>query len=101
AISGGITSVAPSATLGALAAVTATYGASSLANLGMLVLVFTGTCVAYIFIVLWPVMRACKLSLFGLIRYLKTELIIVLATVSSETVLPQLMRKLEKLGPSN
>ncbi len=99
-IVGWIMKLAPYGTLGALAAVTATYGASSLANLGMLVLVFTGTCVAYIFIVLWPVMRACKLSLFGLIRYLKTELIIVLATVSSETVLPQLMRKLENLGAS-
>ena len=65
----------------------------------MLVLVFTGTCVAYIFIVLWPVMRACKLSLFGLIRYLKTELIIVLATVSSETG-SRTDAELENLGAS-
>src|SRR6476661_4184277 len=99
-IVGWVMKLAPFGTFGALAAVVANYGASSLANLGMLILVFTGTCVIYVFAILWPIMRACKLSLFGLIRYLKTELIIVLATVSSEAVLPQLMRKMENLGAS-
>ena len=99
-IVGWVMKLAPIGTFGALAAVVATYGASSLSNLGMLILVFTGTCVVYVFAILWPIMRFCRLSLFGLIRYLKTELIIVLATVSSESVLPQLMRKMENLGAS-
>jgi aerobic C4-dicarboxylate transport protein len=43
-------------------------------------------------------MRACRLSLFGLIRFLKAELLVALSTCSSEAVLPQLVRKLEILG---
>ena len=90
--------LAPLGTFGALAAVVATYGASSLQNLGFLVLLFTGTCVIYVIVILGLIMRACGLSLFGLMRYLKTELLIALSTCSSEAVLPQLIRKLEHLG---
>ena len=46
--------LAPIGTFGALAAVTATYGASSLTQLGFLILLFTATCVIYIFVVLGP-----------------------------------------------
>ena len=88
----------PIGTFGALAAVIATYGAESLAQLGYLILVFLGTCVVYVIVVLGLIMRACKLSLFGLMRFLKAELLIALATCSSEAVLPQLVRKLEILG---
>jgi aerobic C4-dicarboxylate transport protein len=48
--------------------------------------------------VLWPVASWCGFSIFKLIRFIREELLIVLATTSSETVLPQLMGKLEKLG---
>jgi len=48
--------------------------------------------------VLWPVASWCGFSLFKLIRYIREELLIALATTTSETVLPQLMRKLEALG---
>ena len=57
-IVGWVMKLAPFGTFG-LAAVVANYGASSLANLGMLVLVFTGTCVVYIFVILWLISRAC------------------------------------------
>jgi aerobic C4-dicarboxylate transport protein len=48
--------------------------------------------------VLWPVAHRCGFSIFKLIRYIREELLIVFATTSSETVLPQLMTKLEDLG---
>jgi aerobic C4-dicarboxylate transport protein len=97
-IVGWVMRLAPIGTFGALAAVTATYGAASLAQLGYLILVFLGTCVVYVVVVLGLIMRACKLSLFGLMRFLKAELLIALATCSSEAVLPQLVRKLEIMG---
>jgi aerobic C4-dicarboxylate transport protein len=90
--------LAPIGTFGALAAVVATYGATSLTQLGYLILLFLATCVVYIAVVLGLIMRACKLSLFGLMRFLKAELLVALSTCSSEAVLPQLVRKLEILG---
>jgi aerobic C4-dicarboxylate transport protein len=97
-IVGWVMRLAPIGTFGALAAVVATYGASSLLQLGYLILLFFATCIVYIVVVLGLIMRACKLSLFGLMRFLKAELLVSLATVSSEAVLPQLIRKLEILG---
>jgi aerobic C4-dicarboxylate transport protein len=90
--------LAPFGTFGALATVVSTYGAASLAQLGYLILLFTLTCVVYVVVVLGGVMRLCKLGLFSLMRFLKDELLIALATCSSEAVLPQFIRKLEKLG---
>jgi aerobic C4-dicarboxylate transport protein len=90
--------LAPIGTFGALASVVAKYGASSLQNLGFLILLFTGTCVVYVIVVLGIVSRLCGMSVFALMRYLKAELLIALSTCSSEAVLPQLVRKLEHLG---
>ncbi|WP_323186241.1 cation:dicarboxylase symporter family transporter [Streptomyces sp. NBC_01373] len=53
---------------------------------------------ATVLVVLGAIMRACRLSLFGLMRFLKAELLVALSTCSSEAVLPQLVRKLEILG---
>ncbi|MFI0453247.1 cation:dicarboxylate symporter family transporter [Actinomadura sp. 6N118] len=97
-IVGWVMRLAPIGTFGALTTVVATYGASSLQQLGYLILLFTATCVVYVIVVLGAIMRACKLSLFGLMRYLKAELLVALATCSSEAVLPQLVRKLEMMG---
>lgn len=52
----------------------------------------------YVLVVLGAIMRACHLSLFGLMRFLKAELLVALSTCSSEAVLPQLVRKLEIMG---
>jgi aerobic C4-dicarboxylate transport protein len=90
--------LAPIGTFGALAMVVASYGAQSLAQLGYLIILFTATCVVYVIVVLGAIMRACRLSLFGLIRYLRAELLVALSTCSSEAVLPQLVHKLELLG---
>ena len=90
--------LAPIGTFGALASVVAKYGASSLQQLGFLILLFTATCIIYVVVLLGLICRACKINLFTLMRYLKTELLIALSTCSSEAILPQLVRKLEHLG---
>ena len=90
--------LAPIGTFGALATVVSTYGAASLQQLGYLVVLFTATCVVYILVVLGAIMRACRLSLFGLMRFLRAELLVALSTCSSEAVLPQMVQKLEALG---
>jgi len=97
-IVGWVMRLAPLGTFGALASVVAKYGASSLQNLGFLVLLFTATCVIYVIVILGLISRAVGLNVFTLMRYFKTELLIALSTCSSEAVLPQLVRKLEHLG---
>jgi aerobic C4-dicarboxylate transport protein len=97
-IVGWVMRLAPFGTFGALAAVVATYGATSLRQLGFLIVLFFATCVVYIVVVLGGTMMACGLGLFSLMRYLKEELLVALSTCSSEAVLPQLMRRLEALG---
>lgn len=89
---------APIGAFGAIAFAVAKFGAGSLVSLGKLLGGFYVTCLIFIFGALWPVARLCGFSLLKLIRYIREELLIVLATTSSETVLPQLMEKLEKLG---
>ncbi|MFL4476149.1 cation:dicarboxylate symporter family transporter [Paeniglutamicibacter sp. MACA_103] len=90
--------LAPIGTFGALAAVVANYGTQSLQQLGYLILVFTGTCVVYIIVVLGLIARACGMNIFAVMRYLKEELLIALSTCSSEAILPQLIKKLEAMG---
>lgn len=97
-IVGWVMRLAPIGTFGALAAVVATNGLDSLRQLGYLILLFTATCIVYVVVILGLVMRACGLSLFGLMRYLKAELLIALSTCSSEAILPQLIKRLEDLG---
>ncbi|MEU6604321.1 cation:dicarboxylase symporter family transporter [Streptomyces shenzhenensis] len=97
-IVGWVMRLAPLGTFGALATVVATYGAESLKQLAYLIILFTATCVVYVLVVLGAIMRACRLSLFALMRFLKAELLVALSTCSSEAVLPQLVRKLETLG---
>jgi len=89
---------APIGAFGAIAFTVGKFGAGSLISLGKLLGGFYVTCLIFVFGVLWPVAAWCGFSIFKLIRYLREELLIVLATTSSETVLPPLMRKLETLG---
>lgn len=89
---------APIGAFGAIAFTVGKFGAGSLVPLGKLVGGFYVTCLIFVFGVLWPVASWCGFSLFKLIRYIREELLIALATTTSETVLPQLMRKLEVLG---
>lgn len=89
---------APVGAFGATAFTTGKYGAHTLGHLGALMVCFYVTCVVFVFVVLAVVTRLCGVSLLGLLRYFRQELLVVLATVSTETVLPQTMRKLERLG---
>jgi len=74
------------------------YGITSLLALGKLMLTFYTTCLLFIFIVLGIIARSHGFSLWRVIRYIREELLIVLGTSSSESVLPRLIAKLEKLG---
>jgi len=89
---------APLGAFGAIAFTVGKFGAGSLVSLGKLLGGFYVVCLIFILGVLWPVARLCGFSMFKLIRYIREELLIVFATTSSETVLPQLIRKLELLG---
>jgi aerobic C4-dicarboxylate transport protein len=98
AIVGIVMWTAPVGAFGAIAFTVGKFGAGSLVSLGKLLGGFYVTCLIFIFGVLWPVAHWCGFSIFKLIRYIREELLIVFATTSSETVLPQLMTKLEDLG---
>lgn len=89
---------APVGAFGAMAFSVGTYGLSTLTNLAALVATFYATSLFFVVVVLGLVVRRCGLSIFALLRYLRPELLVVLGTSSSETVLPQLMRKLVHLG---
>ena len=89
---------APIGAFGAIAFTVGKFGTGSLVSLGKLLGGFYVVCLIFIFGVLWPVASWCGFSIFKLIRYIREELLIVFATTSSETVLPQLMKRLEDLG---
>ena len=89
---------APIGAFGAIAFTVGKFGVGSLASLGKLILGFYLTCVVFIAVAFAPIARFCGFSLLKLIRYIKEELLICIATTSSETVLPRIMDKLEQLG---
>ncbi len=89
---------APIGAFGAFAFTIGKYGIASIANLAMLVGTFYLTSILFVIVVLGAVGWANGFSIFGLIRYLKAELLLVLGTSSSEAALPSLIEKLEKAG---
>jgi aerobic C4-dicarboxylate transport protein len=89
---------APLGAFGAIAFTVGKFGTVSLLSLGKLILGFYVTCLIFIAIVLWPIARFCGFSLLKLLRYIREELLICIATTSSETVLPRMLVKLEELG---
>lgn len=99
-IVGMIMRVAPLAAFGAMAFTVGKYGLASLTALGQLMLCMYLTCVVFVFVVLGLIARVAGFSLWKFLRYLKDEIFTVLGTSSSESVVPQLMRKLEHIGIS-
>jgi aerobic C4-dicarboxylate transport protein len=94
-----IVRVAPLGVLGAVAYTVGQYGIGSLEQLAKLVAVFWLAVAAFVVVVLGTVMRVTAgLSILRFLAYLREELMIVLATASSDAVLPQIMRKLEAMG---
>jgi aerobic C4-dicarboxylate transport protein len=97
-IVGVIMKAAPIGAFGAMAFTIGKFGLGSLTKLGMLMGSFYLTCLLFIFVVLGTIARLCGFSIFKFIRYIREELLIVLGTSSSESVLPRMMAKLENLG---
>jgi len=90
--------LAPIGAFGAMAFTVGKYGLAVLWNLIGLVATFYVTAFLFIVVILGLVAWYNKFSIFKLLRYIKDELFLVLATSSSESALPNLMRKLERLG---
>jgi aerobic C4-dicarboxylate transport protein len=94
-----VTKLAPIGAFGAMAFTVGKFGIGSLKDLGELVGIFYLACALFIFGVLGPVMHYyCKLSTLQFLSFIREELLIVLGTSSSESVLPRIMEKLEALG---
>jgi aerobic C4-dicarboxylate transport protein len=95
-----IVRLAPLGAFGAMAFTVGAYGLNSLWNLFALIATFYLTSILFVLIVLGSIARISGFSIIRFILFIKDELLIVLGTSSSETVLPQLMQKMEYLGAS-
>ncbi len=93
-----IMKLAPLGAFGAMAFTIGQYGVGSLVQLGYLMACFYATCVLFILVVLGSICRAHGFSVLKLIRYIREELMIVLGTSSSESALPRMLTKMERLG---
>ena len=97
-IVGFIMKVAPIGAFGAMAFTIGKYGVSTLISLGNFMLSFYATCLVFVFLVLGSIAALSGFSIIKFIRYIKEELLIVLGTSSSESVLPRMIAKMENLG---
>ncbi|BCD83855.1 C4-dicarboxylate transport protein 2 [Pseudomonas solani] len=93
-----IMKVAPIGAFGAMAFTIGQYGVGSLVQLGQLMLCFYITCLLFVLVVLGSIARAHGFSILKFIKYIREELLIVLGTSSSESALPRMIAKMEKLG---
>jgi aerobic C4-dicarboxylate transport protein len=91
---------APFGAFGAMAYTVGAYGPSVLGNLIGLIVLFYATAGLFVIVVLGLIARVVGFNIFKFIAYIKDELLIVLGTSSSESALPQLIEKLERLGCS-
>jgi len=90
--------IAPLGAFGAIAFTVGRFGPSSLLALGSLVVMFYVLCALFVVLVLWPIAWGFGIDLLRLVRYIGTELMIVVGTSSSESVFPRLHAKLRQLG---
>jgi aerobic C4-dicarboxylate transport protein len=97
-IIGIIMRLAPIGAFGAMAFTVGKYGLGSLSSLAKLMTAVYATCLFFVFIVLGTIARTAGFSLWKLLGYIKEEILIVVGTSSSESVLPRVMAKLEHLG---
>jgi aerobic C4-dicarboxylate transport protein len=95
-----IVRLAPIGAFGAMAFTVGAYGLGALWNLVELILTFYVTSLIFVLVVLGIIARVSGFSILRYLAYIKDELLIVLGTSSSETVLPQMIRKMERLGAS-
>jgi aerobic C4-dicarboxylate transport protein len=92
--------LAPIGTFGAMAFSVGAYGISTLVPLAKVVAAVYLSCIVFILLVLGPIARAAGFGIARYLAYIKEEILIVLATSTSEVALPRLMTKLEQLGCS-
>ena len=90
--------LAPIGAFGAMAFTIGKYGVGSLVQLGQLIICFYITCILFVVIVLGAIARWAGFNIFKFIGYIKEELLIVLGTSSSESALPRMLDKMERLG---
>jgi aerobic C4-dicarboxylate transport protein len=90
--------LAPLGVLGAIAFTVGKYGLGSLKQLGMLVALFYAAVLIFVCVILGAILRVAGFNIFKLLGYLREELMVVLATTSSDSVLPQVMSKLKRMG---
>jgi aerobic C4-dicarboxylate transport protein len=95
-----VVKLAPIGAFGAMAFTIGKYGIDALLPLAALVGVFFLTGILFVLIVLGAIARLAGFSIFRYLSYIREELLIVLGTSSSESVLPQIMEKLQRLGAS-
>jgi aerobic C4-dicarboxylate transport protein len=95
-----IMKAAPIGAFGAMAYTVGKFGSGTLLSLGKLMLCVYVTCFLFVLIVLGILIRYSGTTIFKFLKYIKEELLIVLGTSSSETVLPRMMEKLRKAGCS-
>ena len=91
---------APIGAFGAMAYTVGQFGAQTLGPLLKLIAIFYVTCIAFVFVILGLVCWAAGFNIFKYLVYIKEEILLTLATSSSEPALPTLMSKMEKLGCS-
>ena len=91
---------APLGAFGAMAYTIGKFGPAALGSLVGLIVLFYATAALFVIVVLGTIARIVGFNIFRFIAYIKDELLIVLGTSSSESALPQLMEKLERLGCS-
>jgi aerobic C4-dicarboxylate transport protein len=99
-IVGLVMKLAPVGAFGAMAFTVGKYGIATLLSLGKLMACFYATSTVFVILVLGLVMKWCGLGIFRFLRYIKEEIFVVLGTSSSESALPLMMRKMERLGCS-
>jgi aerobic C4-dicarboxylate transport protein len=97
-IVGFVVKLAPIGAFGAMAFTIGKYGTGSLVGLGTLLGSFYLTCIIFIFLILGLITKLCGINIWQFLKYIKEEIFLVLGTSSSESALPSLMHKLEKMG---
>ena len=95
-----IVRAAPIGAFGAMAFTVGAYGVASLVNLVELIATFYLTSLLFVLVVLGTIARLAGFSILRFLAYIKDELLIVFGTSSSETVLPHMIQKMQRLGAS-
>jgi aerobic C4-dicarboxylate transport protein len=93
-----VVKLAPLGAFGAMGFTIGKYGIEKLVQLGALVATFYVTAILFVLVVLGTIAWACGFSILKFLAYIREELLIVLGTSSSESALPQMIEKLERLG---